>query len=198
MAGVMGLGEVGPDGKVGGRLERELEVWETVVRGKRKGYREKVKQRESGVGEEVEEERDGGEREAKRARVEEDGDAEGEGGGGAMRTEGYEGAVSFGEQQQQQQATGAQESEQRPHTNGAPKDPAGGDLHDEEGEDDGYEDDGPSADGDETQPDEEDDPDDDDDEEEPAPDEEEELDGFGPDDQLRHEMNGEETADDSD
>ncbi len=50
MAQVMGLGAVGEDGKVGGRLERELEVWETVVRGKRKGYREKVKQRESGLG----------------------------------------------------------------------------------------------------------------------------------------------------
>ena len=59
---VMGIGEVGKDGRVGGRLERELEVFESVVRGKRKGYREKVKARESGVsgvdGEEAEEERE--------------------------------------------------------------------------------------------------------------------------------------------
>ena len=59
---VMGIGEVGKDGRVGGRLERELEVFESVVRGKRKGYREKVKARESGVsgvdGEEGEEERE--------------------------------------------------------------------------------------------------------------------------------------------
>ena len=196
MAGVMGLGEVGPDGKVGGRLERELEVWETVVRGKRKGYREKDKKRERGVGEEGEGEGDGKEREAKRARVEEDMDTGGGGeGGGSIRTEGYDVDVSFGEQRQQ--AMEAQDPEQRPHTNGAPKDPVGDDLHDDEGEDDGYDDDGASADGDETQPDEEDDPEDDE-EEEPAPDEDEELDGFGPDDQLRHEMNGEETADDSD
>ena len=59
---VMGIGEVGKDGRVGGRLERELEVFESVVRGKRKGYREKIKARESGVsgvdGEEAEEERE--------------------------------------------------------------------------------------------------------------------------------------------
>lgn len=63
---VMGVGEIGKDGRVGGRLERELEVFESVVRGKRKGYREKVKARESGVsGVDGEE---GEEREKKRVR----------------------------------------------------------------------------------------------------------------------------------
>ena len=48
LEGVMELGRVGEDGRRGGRLERELEVFEGIVRGKRKGYREKVKARESG------------------------------------------------------------------------------------------------------------------------------------------------------
>lgn len=47
----MELGKVGEDGRRGGRLERELEMFEESVRGKRKGYREKVKARESGVSE---------------------------------------------------------------------------------------------------------------------------------------------------
>ena len=47
---VMEIGKVGKDGRVGGRLERELEVFESVVRGKRKGYRDKVKARESAGG----------------------------------------------------------------------------------------------------------------------------------------------------
>lgn len=53
----------------GGRLERELEAWETVVKGKRKGYREKVKGRQSGVGAGGEEGEERGEPETKRARV---------------------------------------------------------------------------------------------------------------------------------
>ena len=75
---VMGLGERREDGSVGGRLERELAVFEEIVRGKRKGYREKVKARESGVGAEAGE-RDGGadgERDAKRARRESEADAD--------------------------------------------------------------------------------------------------------------------------
>ncbi|KIW15030.1 hypothetical protein PV08_07817 [Exophiala spinifera] len=49
MGAVMGLGATGPDGRRGGRLERELEAYEEHIRGKRKGYRDKVKARE-GVG----------------------------------------------------------------------------------------------------------------------------------------------------
>lgn len=43
----MQLGVMGKDGKRGGRLEREVESWEGNVRGKRAGYREKVKARQS-------------------------------------------------------------------------------------------------------------------------------------------------------
>lgn len=43
----MQLGVTGKDGKRGGRLEREVESWEGNVRGKRAGYREKVKARQS-------------------------------------------------------------------------------------------------------------------------------------------------------
>lgn len=43
----MQLGVIGKDGKRGGRLEREVESWEGNVRGKRAGYREKVKARQS-------------------------------------------------------------------------------------------------------------------------------------------------------
>ena len=50
MENVMGLGMLGKDGRRGGRVEREVEKWEGDVRGKRRGYREKVKARESGVG----------------------------------------------------------------------------------------------------------------------------------------------------
>lgn len=201
MGGVMGLGEVGADGKVGGRLERELEVWETVVRGKRKGYREKVKQRESGVGagssENGDEERKGGEDdrgepEAKRARVEEEGGEGRSGPQGAGRAEGYTGAASF-DGQQKAPPRPATSSHDQPLTNGAGKGQRGDNVHDDEREDDDEDDDDGSADGDETQADEDDDPED---EEEPAPDEEE-LDGYGPEDQLRHDMNGDETGDES-
>ncbi|KIV82981.1 hypothetical protein PV11_05043 [Exophiala sideris] len=47
MDGVMQLGVVGSDGRLGGRLERELEAYEEIIKGKRKGYRDKVKARES-------------------------------------------------------------------------------------------------------------------------------------------------------
>lgn len=57
LGGIMGLE------REGGRLERELEAWENVVKGKRKGYREKVKGRQSGTGME------GDEPESKRVRV---------------------------------------------------------------------------------------------------------------------------------
>ncbi|ETI23967.1 hypothetical protein G647_05774 [Cladophialophora carrionii CBS 160.54] len=52
MAGVMDLGAVGKDGRQGGRLEREVALYEESVMKKRKGYREKVKARESAGGEE--------------------------------------------------------------------------------------------------------------------------------------------------
>lgn len=76
---VMGLGERNEDGSVGGRLERELAVFEEVVRGKRKGYRDKVKARESGVSGVEEGEEGDGERVAKRARRASEGEGEGEG-----------------------------------------------------------------------------------------------------------------------
>ena len=75
---VMGLGERNEEGVVvGGRLEKELAVFEEVVKGKRKGYRDKVKARESGVGDETMEGGDG-EPQAKRARR---GSEEGQDGG---------------------------------------------------------------------------------------------------------------------
>jgi len=60
----------------GGRLEKELEAWETVVKGKRKGYREKVKGRQSGVGADGEEGEERGEPQTKRPRVDETGEEE--------------------------------------------------------------------------------------------------------------------------
>ncbi|EHY60418.1 hypothetical protein HRR83_000177 [Exophiala dermatitidis] len=47
MDGVMELGAVGKDGRLGGRLERELEAYEKILQRKRKGYRDKMKARES-------------------------------------------------------------------------------------------------------------------------------------------------------
>ncbi|KAG9786654.1 hypothetical protein ABEF93_004703 [Exophiala dermatitidis] len=47
MDGVMELGAVGKDGRLGGRLERELEAYEEILQRKRKGYRDKMKARES-------------------------------------------------------------------------------------------------------------------------------------------------------
>ncbi|KAH0847355.1 DNA polymerase epsilon subunit 3 [Fonsecaea pedrosoi] len=49
-AHVMDLGAVGKDGRTGGRLERQVEVYEEIIGKKRRGYREKVKARESGGG----------------------------------------------------------------------------------------------------------------------------------------------------
>ncbi|KAK5074392.1 hypothetical protein LTR64_006464 [Lithohypha guttulata] len=77
----MQIGVIGKDGQKGGRVEREVEIWESEVRGKRRGYRERVKARESGgggdttvgsldVGEEVERERE--EHETKRLRIDPD------------------------------------------------------------------------------------------------------------------------------
>lgn len=78
MNGVMEIGKLGSDGRNGGRLERELEVYEEGVRGKRKGYREKVKARESGVTdldrEEGDVDRDRGEPQKKRVRRTEEND----------------------------------------------------------------------------------------------------------------------------
>ena len=75
LGGVMGLGQIGKDGRTGGRLERELEVFEEAVKGKRKGYREKVKKKDSvgdttGVTEDAEglEQDERGEPTAKKAR----------------------------------------------------------------------------------------------------------------------------------
>ena len=69
----MELGKVGDDGRAGGgRLERELALFEEGVRGKRKGYREKVKARESvGGSGETGEDGERGEPEKKRVRMEE-------------------------------------------------------------------------------------------------------------------------------
>ena len=182
MAQVMRLGAVGEDGKVGGRLERELEVWETVVRGKRKGYREKVKQRESGVEpvggsdeSQMLNEDEGGEREAKRARME---------GGEAQDTAHGNGTTSFVGQQTHSDAM-----------NQIPGRAIPDDMHDEL-DDEAYDED-EHGDGDETQPEanEEEDQDDDDDDEPPR--DEDELDGYGPNDQLRHDMNGDETGEES-
>jgi DNA polymerase epsilon subunit 3 len=63
---IMEMGVVGTDGRMGGRLEREVEMYERTVGEKRRGYRDRVKARESGVteGEEV----DDGERSSKKLR----------------------------------------------------------------------------------------------------------------------------------
>lgn len=70
MAGVMELGAVGEDGRLGGRLEREMEVYEDMIMRKRKGYRDKVKARES-VGEENEVAAERDEPKSKKARMSE-------------------------------------------------------------------------------------------------------------------------------
>jgi len=72
MSGVMGLGAAGKDGRLGARLEKELEAYEEIVRGKRKGYRDKVKARES-LGEGQEEEERGEPTNKKVRRMSEDG-----------------------------------------------------------------------------------------------------------------------------
>ncbi|EXJ68384.1 uncharacterized protein A1O5_08176 [Cladophialophora psammophila CBS 110553] len=45
---VMDLGGVGKDGRTGGRLEREVEAYEEIIGRKRRGYKQKLKARESG------------------------------------------------------------------------------------------------------------------------------------------------------
>jgi hypothetical protein len=201
MGGVMGLGAAGADGTVGGRLERELEVFESVVKGKRKGYREKVKARESGAsnlggGRETEDGQESGQREAKRARLE-DGDH-----GDTQQTATRDGVASTAQMLplpplQHKLAT------MTPHTpfantNGAaPHHPDDGRIPDDDLEDDlddndnadGEADDVPSEEDDEDEDEDEDEEDEDEDENERKADEDE-LDGYGPEDQLRHDMNG--------
>lgn len=75
LAQVMQVGEVDTEtGEATGRLEREMKVFEEVIRGKRRGYRDKVKARESVGG------GDGGE-------TAEGGEVEGEGEGSAAGIE---------------------------------------------------------------------------------------------------------------
>lgn len=147
------------------RVEQELTLWEEVVRGKRRGYREKVKARESGQG--VRQEDEDGERELKR-RKRETGEDDHEGG-----------------------------ASEHTHNGGSPRgrgDTDGGDdtLQDDELDDPIQEDDQQEPDAQDTEPDDEDD-----DEDETR----DEADSYGPDDQLRHDMNGEAggtSGDDSD
>ncbi|OAP56153.1 hypothetical protein AYL99_09332 [Fonsecaea erecta] len=77
---VMELGAVGEDGRTGGRLEREVQAYEEMVGRKRRGYREKVKARESGGAEGDGEAEDRGEPSNKKIRrmsaEEEEGDEE--------------------------------------------------------------------------------------------------------------------------
>lgn len=85
---VMQLGVMGKDGKRGGRVEREVEVWESEVRGKRRGYRERVKARESGAGDttmgSVDVDADGEEHETKRQRLDTNDDTVTEGSTGPI------------------------------------------------------------------------------------------------------------------
>lgn len=75
---VMQIGVMAQDGKRGGRVEREVEMWESEVRGKRRGYRERVKARESGAGDttmgSVDVAADDEEHETKRQRIDINGD----------------------------------------------------------------------------------------------------------------------------
>ncbi len=63
-------------------------------------------------------------------------------------------------------------------------------------DDEAYDEDG-NGDGDETQPEDNEEEEPDEEEEEP-PRDEDELNGYGPDDQLRHDMNGDESGEESD
>ncbi|KIW89970.1 uncharacterized protein Z519_09400 [Cladophialophora bantiana CBS 173.52] len=67
---VMDLGVVGKDGRTGGRLEREVEAYEEIIGRKRRGYKEKLKARESGgaEGDDGEVEEDKGEPSNKKIR----------------------------------------------------------------------------------------------------------------------------------
>ena len=181
-------GEAGGGGIVGGRLERELAVWEGVVRGKRKGYREKVRakggkggekgEKGEGVDESTVMEEEDGERDAKRVRMGTDGDRDGEGGAGMAPPASRSFVAGEG---------------QRSAANGASR-PLSADGQIDDGDETQLDDEGDQddddANGDEGQ-------DEEDDEDEPSRGDEE-TDGYGPDDQLRHDMNGNDTGDDSD
>lgn len=84
---VMQIGVIGKDGKKSSRVEREVEMWESEVRGKRRGYRERVKARESGAGDTtmgtLVGEAEGEEHETKRQRLDPD-DAGREGSAGPI------------------------------------------------------------------------------------------------------------------
>lgn len=206
MAGVMGLGQVGPDGKPGGRLERELEVFETVVKGKRKGYRDKVKARESGASHSndrrgVVDGDDGGEREAKRARFEEGGegglDSDQQATPGKAVTTTARMSRPPSVQVQHHPSAPTTSSPARPGINGRTPDHlpnddavAEGDAGDENGEneEDEEDEDGHSEeDEDDDQEGGEDEGEEEDEEEDRHPNEDD-LDGYGPDDQLRLDM----------
>lgn len=73
MDGLMDVGKQGPNGEILGRLERELEVFENTVRGKRKGYRDKIKQRESDATVKMTDAEGEGEPETKRVRMDNEG-----------------------------------------------------------------------------------------------------------------------------
>lgn len=146
------------------RVEQELTLWEEVVRGKRRGYREKVKARESGQGAHQGDE--DGEREGKRRKRE-----NGEGGPDDV-LEGMENGSSLHDR--------------------ASGDGVDNTLQDDELDDPAEEADPQEPDAQDTEP---------DDEEEDEDEARDEVDSYGPDDQLRHDMNGEAggtSGDDSD
>lgn len=140
------------------RVEQELTQWEEVVRGKRRGYREKVKARESGQGAQQDEE--DGEREGKRRK----------------RETGY-GVIEDGRQSH------AGEGMANGRASHGQEVVDGGDdtLQDDELDD-------PVDEDDQLEPDAQDSEPEDEDEEDEGQDE---VDSYGPDDQLRQDMNGE-------
>ena len=189
---------MGADGKVGGRLERELEVFENVVKGKRKGYREKVKARESGGSNLNDGGDENGERGPKRPRFEEeDGqDPDQQAASGlevpatARPSVASQRQYHHHQQQQQQQfrATPPPKDDMPPddesqdeHDGNAP-DEEGSELRSEEDDDDDDDQDGEE---------------DEEEAEERAP-EEDDLEGYGPDDQLRHDLDGRDEDEDDD
>jgi DNA polymerase epsilon subunit 3 len=213
MDGIMGLGALGTDGKVGGRLERELEVFENVVRGKRKGYREKVKARESGAsivgggGKGGVDGDEGGERQTKRARYEDDEEGQHDtrqnGPGGETATTARTQPPTRQYYHHQHSATMGPPSS-GPATNGATPHLPNDDTLPDDDLDDEHEDNADDEEVDDARS-EEDDVDQEEEGEEGEDDErqaeEDDLDGYGPDDQLRHDMNNgedDESRDDSD
>lgn len=220
MGGIMQLGATGADGKAGGRLERELEVFESVVRGKRKGYRDKVKARESGdshlgTGGKgiLNGEDEGGERETKRARYEGGDEEEEQRGTQLERSEGRVATTnrvqsSGHRRQHHQHAMAMLPATSGPATNGGTArllddnsipDVDLEDEHDDHAEVEDIdsvhsEEDEGAPDGEE---DEEDEEEEEEDEEEKQRADEDDLDSYGPDDQLRHDMDGGDDEDDS-